>query len=827
MTFSRVFRRASKLASKMNIYNTEQHRRNCFKVLDLLGVVLIVANFISVHCVNYDGGSAGSGWLNDSIVFQEPSDSSKANVDNKSVLYFLVMAPYPDSDPFKPSWDGGPAVVPGAVVAKDLINTREDILEDYTIHFLVSDSGCNIASKAINNFFYGLFYSDKNIVGIVGPGCSEATIAIASLITDDQLSLLQIVPSATSPNLTDTRLFPNTFRPIVSALGVVGMYIELIKREKYRRVGALYEAQRPFHTTVYSHFEAALEEAGIQLTSFGLSDVQNPVVEFRFKVRIIFVFASPDLVRNLLCSALYHNMLYQDYQFIFSDKRPTNLLRDTSFYAEGKQYSCSANEMKQTVVGMVFNDFRLARHDRVDTTDAGISFNDFHMQYDEALSFHLESLGLDETIETEYESNYFDATWALALSLNNSIPRLSERQLSLLNYTYGMPEITNIVREELLNLSFEGMRGRVEFSEKTNDGANVTVIDMYQILHRDVGIVGFYDPTMVEPLVLYANATLIQGHFELEYIMPSAHLGIIVTLAVVVLLVTLFVCQVATFVWGKHKIVKAASPNLNHLIFSGCYLALVGVLLYTNAFVFMGVAKNSNIVIPVHCSALQWTVTMTYSLVFGTLCAKRWRIYRIFKGFSAMPMKLLSDKVLISMALIPLAIDVVVNTLWNIVAPWYFSTKRGTGLLAEATCHTNNDVAWAVCITVPKGALTAVVFYLAIATRRIHRKEFRQTKSINSLIYCLTIVTVVSLSLYFILLQLMVSVWTISISYLCFCLFDLTFVVLCIVFVLLPPLLTPIKEKLLKTTHGQNYSSTRPNFILHRSRQKAIRRRHY
>ena len=813
----------------MNV--TEQHRRiDCFKVLSgILGVVLIVTNFISVHCVNYNNGSAASGWLNDSIAFQEPSNSSKANVDNKSVLYFLVMAPYPDSDPFKPSWDGGPAVVPGAVVAKDLINAREDILKDYTIHFLVSDSGCNIVSKAINNLSYGLFYSDKNIVGIIGPGCSEATLAIASLVTDDRLSLLQISPSATSPNLTDTRLFPNTFRPIVSSLGVVGTYIELIKRKNYMHVGALYEIQRTFHTTVYSHFEAALEEAGISLTSFGLSDAQNPVVEFRFKVRIIFVFASADSVRNLLCFALHHNILYPDYQFIFSNRRPTNFLKNTSFYIDGMQYSCSTNEMRQTVIGMVFNDFRLIRHDRVDTTDAGISYNDFHMQYNKALSLHLESLGLTETLDTEYESNYFDATWALALSLNNSIPRLNERQLSLLNYMYGMPEITKIVKEELLSLSFEGMRGRVEFSEKTNDGANVTVIDMYQILSKDMndmGIVGFYNPLMVEPLVLYANATLIQDNFDLDYIMPNVYLGIIVTLAVAVLFVTLFVCQVATFVWWKHKTVKAASPNLNHLIFSGCYLALVGALSYTNAFVFVDVSENSNIVVPVHCSALQWTVTMMYSLVFGTLCAKRWRIYRIFKGFSAIPMKLLSDKILISMALIPLAIDVVINTLWNIVDPWYFSIKRGTDLLAEATCRTSNDVVWAICVTVPKGVLTAVVLYLAIATRRIHKKEFRQTKSINSLIYCLTIITGISLSIYFILLQLMVSVWTISISYLSFCLFDLTFVVLCIVFVLLPPLISPIKEKLLKMTHSQNHSSVRPDVFLHRSRQKAIRHRH-
>ena len=770
-----------------------------------LVVGLIVATDFKIIPASYAEQGNSTGWLNDSvsIEFQDLNNSSVTSGDGreKSALYFLVLAPYPDSEPFKPSWEGGPAVVPAAMVARDLINNRTDILENYTIHFLVNDSGCDIVSKAINNVSYGLFYSKKNIVGIIGPGCSEATLSIAPLISDDRLSLLQIAPTATSPTLTDIGLFPNTFRPIVSALGVVDTYVELIKQKNYGHVGALYEAQRPFQTTVYTHFEAALEREGIQLTSFGLFDAQIPVTEFRFKVRIIFVFAGSGFARNLLCFALNQGMIYPDYQFIFSNRRPSNFLQNISFDVDGMQYSCSADRMKQTVVGMVFNDFRLTRHDRDTITDAGISYNDFSEKYDEALALHLKSLGLRESVDTEHESSYFDATWAFALSLNNSLPRLKERSLSLSKYKYGMPQITQIVREELLKLHFEGMRGRVEFSEETHDGANVTVVDIYQILMRDMtdmGIIGFYDPLSVERLVLYSNASLIPGGFELEYIMPPVSLGIVAMFAVACLFATLLACQVINIIWGQYKTVKAASPNLNHIIFSGCYLALVAVIVYTNAFVFLGVPDNSNIVLPIHCSALQWTVTMTYSLVFGTLCAKRWRIYRIFNGFSALPMKRLSDKILIFMSLIPLAIDVVVNVLWNIIDPWYFSVKRGPDLLAQATCLTSNNVAWGICTAVPKSALTAIVLYLAIKTRRIHRKEFRQTKSINILIYCLTILTGIFLPMYFLLQSLNISLFIFSINYVSFCLFVMTFVVLCIVFVLLPPLVSPIKEKLLK-----------------------------
>ena len=109
---------------------------------------------------------------------------SEANLSDKSTIHFLVMAPYPDCPPFKPSWEIGPSLVPAAMVAKDHINRREDILKDYTIELIVDDSGCDITSKGINTIIYHLFYSGKNVVGIIGPGCSEATLVTAPLMSN-------------------------------------------------------------------------------------------------------------------------------------------------------------------------------------------------------------------------------------------------------------------------------------------------------------------------------------------------------------------------------------------------------------------------------------------------------------------------------------------------------------------------------------------------------------------------------------------------------------------------------------------------------------------
>lgn len=726
-------------------------------------------------------------------------ESCYTNNGTKPPLYFLVMAPYPDCSPFKPSLEFGPAVIPAAFVAKDLVNQRDDILKDYKIELIVYDSGCNLSSKAVNNFLAALFYTNKNIVGIIGPSCSEATTAIANLIIDDRMSLIQISPSATSPRLTNTTAFPNTFRPIASALGFVYFYMDLIERKKYQQVGVIYEAVRAFHTAVYSKFEEVAFSKNITLTSFGLFNTHFPLDQFHQKLRVIFVFASLKFARSLLCTAYHEDMLYPDYQFIFTNRKRINFLTNVSFELDHEETTCTQEQMEIATIGMIFNDFRLAREDSDNNeTDAEISYNKFSEKYREIRGCHIRSLGLKESdlVSTNHHSGYFDSVWALALSLNNSLPRIEAMGLSLSDYMYEMPAITQIVKEELLDLSFEGMRGRVEFSNATHDGTNVTYFNMYQTFsaRRDTSIVGYYN---MNSLTLLQNANLIDAKFDLQYLRPSTPLGVIVMLAIAILFVTLFICHFANIVWGKYKTVKADSPNLNHLIFSGCYLSLVGAIVYTNAFVFTkpDISGSSNIVIPVHCSALQWASSMTYSLVFGALAVKMWRIYRIFHSFTTSPMKLLTDRVLIFIALSPVVIDAIINILWNIIDPWYLHIERGRDLFAEIVCNTHHENIWYPCITIPKGILTLVVLYLAIATRRVHRKEFKQTKSINALIFCLLILTGIFLPLFFIL-QTTVLPWTVALRYFSFCLFDLALVVLCIVFVFLPPLLPLIKEKI-------------------------------
>ena len=70
-----------------------------------------------------------------------------------------------------------------AKLAVEIINNRSDILHGYTLELLRGDSGCNVVSKASTSLVENLFYKGKQVVGIIGPGCSTAGLFVSNIIS--------------------------------------------------------------------------------------------------------------------------------------------------------------------------------------------------------------------------------------------------------------------------------------------------------------------------------------------------------------------------------------------------------------------------------------------------------------------------------------------------------------------------------------------------------------------------------------------------------------------------------------------------------------------
>lgn len=74
-----------------------------------------------------------------------------------------------------------------------------------------------------------------------------------------------------------------------------------------------------------------------------------------------------------------------------------------------------------------------------------------------------------------------------------------------------------------------------------------------------------------------------------------------------------------------NRIIKMSSPNINNLFLVGC------VMCYIAAIVF-GIDSNSadSIAFAFTCSLRVWLLSIGFSIAFGSLLSKTWRVYRIF-----------------------------------------------------------------------------------------------------------------------------------------------------------------------------------------------------
>lgn len=737
----------------------------------------------------------------------QPFYNASDNPCHKSKsVNLLVMAPFTGLDPGTKS---GPIVLPASILAANLINERCDILEDYRIELVVADSGCQIITRAISSLVNVTFDKHHQVVGIVGPSCSVTAIEVGAFLAHPDIDLLHISPSATTPMLLNVAKFPNTFRPLSSSLGFITMYLALINELQIRRVAIFFEHGSSVQASAAQEFQRVIlrshEDVSVML--LGMSNFLFPLEQIRSRYRLVFVFGGREISRKLLCLAYRKNMIYPEYQFFFSEIEIQDIrgsIRDNvTVNFNGATFRCTggSGDMTNATVGTMLSVFEQIREDTntpiVDNRTTAKFFGD----YERLLYEYLEQIGLSSIIGrralnelNSHQSGYYDSVWALALALNASIPRLeNELNMSLDDYTYGHANITEIVRSELLKVGFEGTRGRVEFSEKTHDGESVTRIRVTNIVSSDKReIVWQFDPSLPqEGQINISNPSLfVPDSFDQIIIAPPVYVEVTVLIVVALLAIILVLFHVVNLKWTGVQSIKVTSPLLNNLIFSGCYIYLISIFFLS--FKLVTGSKN-HLLFAVKCSGFIWCESLAFSLIFGTICLKTWRILRIFSTSSAKVVSHLDNHFLVLYICLIALFDVVYNVLWNVIDPWFMRSKEDERQV-RITCDCNDLTIWVSILLGQKAILTIAVLYTSIATRQVQRKEYKQTKSTNVLVYIFVLLNSLLFPVYVLLLN-SESVLFVTVSYLALCLKNILCVVMCIILVFLPPIFPILKER--------------------------------
>lgn len=291
---------------------------------------------------------------------------------------------------------------------------------------------------------------------------------------------------------------------------------------------------------------------------------------------------------------------------------------------------------------------------------------------------------------------------------------------------------------------------RYHFRETT--GYVPRLIDVYQINNAsEMSIVAYYN-SRNDTITAIDDYQFINGTFNQELITVKVHLALgivylVFTIGQLALIITL---HILTLQFRDKKPVKASSPKLSHFSFIGCYFLIVGATSYIIAETFSGQIDST-----IKCNLFYVTYfasSIGGTLIFGTVCARIWRLYRIFV-FYLNPGKLITETVLITFILTLFLCSLFLCSLWVVfdrLVPMETEQEEITEqhnsdgssvfniqVYLDIHCLQDTSIYWLISQLVFNLLVMSIALCLAILTRRIPHKDFK-TKRIVLLVYILS-----------------------------------------------------------------------------------------
>ena len=702
-------------------------------------------------------------------------------------LTVLALLPLPQRPAETASGDG-PAILPAAMLAAEHVNQRQDLLRGFQLRVAPGDSRCQSQESFTTyvSFVQHVLLNtrDPPVVGIVGLTCSQSAYAVGGLASRSELALVSI-QSALSDQVHSTATDHYSFSITGSTARLGAESARLLQAVDWRRVAVLYSSDTVAHDLLQlrADFVASLPEENNSISidisvAISASHIPFSLIK-KEKTRILVLFLDEELARTVACLALNENITYPNYQMVWVAASLDIFNVTTEFWYNGKFLRCSANEIVSLAVnGSVLVSYRLAQSDPQSPSISGYSYHQFHQQY----SQRLETSGLQPN---SLAGLMYDSVWALALALNDSL-------LELDSYHYGMPHITRQISNTLLNTSFSGVSGQIDFGQQNR------IIDTLVLMDGKGRLIN---------LTNISKQLFISDSFENVHtnIAVSAIFTVLAVLLVELALIS--TTHLVTCCGRRERAIKAQSTQLNHFVYAGTYLFLVGSLLYLQ---IKRETLDETLAGYICHATWSWVLSIAFTLVVGTVTVRQWRVYRIFIHYHR-PGPFISNAALVAMILLQLLVDLSIAVSWSLLDPIQATVtseeiREHSGSVfveVERSCLSTHTLLWAAILLTWKVLQLLSMFTLALLTRKVKNKDF-STQNIQVASYLLVIATVLGSTLYLFLFLRRSDNLS---DFLVLCTVFVVIIGVCYFSILLPPVLRLAQTK---------YTSSRPSSSVRR-----------
>ncbi|XP_036322849.1 gamma-aminobutyric acid type B receptor subunit 2 isoform X3 [Rhagoletis pomonella] len=686
----------------------------------------------------------------------------KGRTAKRSDVYIAGFFPYGDG---VENSDTGRGVMPSVKLALSHVNEHPTILVNYRLHMWWNDTECN-AAVGVKSFF-DMMHSGPNKLMLFGAACTHVTDPIAK--ASKHWHLTQLSYADTHPMFTKDA-FPNFFRVVPSENAFNAPRLALLKQFNWTRVGTLYQNE-PRYSLPHNHMVADLDSMQLEVveTQSFVNDVNEPLKKLREKdVRIILGNFNEHYARKVFCEAYRLEMYGRAYQWLIMATYSTewwNATLDTE---------CTVEEISTALEGTILVDL-LPLSTSGDITIAGITADEYLSEYD----------SLRGTEYSRFHGYTYDGIWAAALAIQYVAQK---REDFLTHFDYRVKDWELVFLEALRNTSFEGVTGPVRFYNNERK-ANI-LITQFQLGQAEK--IGEYhsqlshlDLTLGKP-VRWVGKTPPKDRtlIYIEHSQVNITIYIVSASASVIGIIVACVFLAFNIKYRNQRYIKMSSPHLNNLIIIGCILTYMSVI-----FLGLDTTLSSVAAFPYICTARAWILMAGFSLAFGAMFSKTWRVHSIFTDLK-LNKKVIKDYQLFMVVGILLFIDIAIITTWQVADPFYRDTKQLEPRHHEAMddvlvipeneyCQSQHMTIFVIIIYAYKGLLLVFGAFLAWETRHVSIPALNDSKHIGFSVYNVFITCIAGAAISLVLSDRKDLVFVLLSFFIIFC----TTATLCLVFV--------------------------------------------
>uniref|UniRef100_A0A1I8BCH0 G_PROTEIN_RECEP_F3_4 domain-containing protein n=1 Tax=Meloidogyne hapla TaxID=6305 RepID=A0A1I8BCH0_MELHA len=608
-------------------------------------------------------------------------------------------------------------------------------LASHCLQLAAKDTACktSLGMKALFDLM-GPQESGK-VVALFGDICTDVNEPVAMAAKSWNIVHLSFTETHAKFGTADSKeLYPSFFRIAPGDLNFNRARKELIKAFGWRRVGSIKQSDHSSLALAHERLTTKLEQGGVQVvyTASLSGESSDQAIEAELdelKHRDVHIFIA-DLSRSLalrvFCVAFRLGLYGNNFAWILPGFKISPDGSINNFWWQNNylnvQTNCSLEEMEEVLNGHFALDQALIRPFEKGKEEILASGKTPSQILQEFRQNCLQEYGSNTECITDslaHSSYAYDGILALGLALNKSLIISKNEELEVDKKLF-----ISFMRKT----DFEGLSGRVRFDDK---GERLGLVQIQQLINGSYSVIGFLD-----------NA---EGRFQLnkdiDWIPPAD----------------------STLLLRRREYVSAP------LLAIMCSLALAGICLaliicgslcaYLTIFLLSVDTRMVRIRrFEQFCYAKVWILCFGFTLAFGSMFSKTWRVHSIFTNIRR-DKKAIKDSKLYLIVACLLAMDGAVLLLWALISPFRLAlAERGQFreenrlIIPELEhCESSHSVVFQLVFAITKGLLMLFGCFLAWETRAVNVPALNDSKYIGIAVYAIVVMCAVGLALALIL----------------------------------------------------------------------------